>query len=35
MRSEKIIDMLNLKPLPAEGGFFIESYRADAAHLRF
>ena len=29
MKAEEIIDMLNLKPLPAEGGFFIESYRAD------
>jgi uncharacterized protein len=29
MRSEEIIDMLNLKPLAEEGGFFVESYRAD------
>ena len=29
MKSEEIIDMLKLKPLPAEGGFFVESYRAD------
>jgi uncharacterized protein len=29
MKSQEIIDILNLKPLPAEGGFFMESYRAD------
>jgi len=29
MKSEEIIQMLNLKPLPAEGGFFIETYRSD------
>jgi len=29
MTAEEIINILNLKPLPTEGGFFIESYRAD------
>jgi uncharacterized protein len=29
MKSQEIIDILNLKPLPAEGGFFMQSYRAD------
>ncbi|HTS59347.1 MAG TPA: cupin domain-containing protein [Terriglobales bacterium] len=29
MKSEEIIDILNLKPLPTEGGFFIENYQAD------
>jgi uncharacterized protein len=29
MKSEEIIDQLNLRPLLAEGGFFIENYRAD------
>ena len=28
MKSQEIIDILNLKPLPGEGGFFTESYRA-------
>src|SRR5512146_1935857 len=29
MNAGEIIELLNLKPLPGEGGFFVESYRAD------
>jgi len=29
MNADEIIEILGLKPLPKEGGFFVETYRAD------
>ena len=29
MNADEIIEILGLKPLPKEGGFFVENYRAD------